>query len=311
MDSALESFVELMDSGGPIVVVVGLMALTPIMVLSAVVHELGHATVALARTQSLVWLRVGRYPGALRGRVGRLEYSIDHRFRKGEDIGSAAVVANMTRGERVAYGLAGPGANLIFSAALVPLFLAGTGMLSLVAVVAIAFSAYGAFGNLLSRQPGSDGRVVLAALRDEALPVHDDADDLGRWLALFTNPGDARLTSQRRLLFECVPQHGQAKLARAGWCWREIRPAPQCSEDARAAWKEQALHGLVGTDLAAAAAIELVHRRAVAGDEQVLTFAAELAGVDPGRPDVQSAFRYGAALHDVEAVMAEHGQRHW
>lgn len=80
IDSALERFVEFMDSGAlgyAPAIVVGLMILVFLLI---VVHELGHAVVALACTESLVHVRVGRSPGIIRGRVGRLAYSFDPRW---------------------------------------------------------------------------------------------------------------------------------------------------------------------------------------------------------------------------------------
>jgi hypothetical protein len=108
--------------------------------------------------------------------------------------------------------------------------------------------------------------------------------------------------------------------ARAGWCWREVLPADAASLEGapREAWVTHSLEGLAGRELAAAAAVELVgggdgylngERRAAM--EAAFHATNELRNAVDQTERSWFAFRYGVALHDVERVMEQHGQRYW
>jgi hypothetical protein len=325
VDDALQRFVEYMDSAGPLDAMPYLLGFFALMSLLVVLHEVGHAAVALACTESLVLLRVGRHPGVVRGRVGRLQFSLDvHRSERDESF--AAVVADLTPGERVAFALAGPAANLAFALLLVPSFLAAAGGWRWAIGLAMAVSALMAMENLLSRDPRSDGRQALAALRHRGKHVPSDFDDaVGRWMALFADTRDRRFSRQRLFLFGVAPyelgvdprpSNGEAReywnAARAGWCWREVRAAPAAaiSGAAREAWKRHSLEGRSGLELAGKAAADLARQAFPSDVEEAFLTTTELREAVPNERS-RFAFRYGSALHDVERVMAEHGQRYW
>lgn len=133
-------------------------------------------------------------------------------------------------------------------------------------------------------------------------------------------------SSQRALLFGVAPHElgvdpristSEARaywnLARAGWCWREVRPSEDGAHSAlpTQAWTRRAADGLVGLELASAAAVELA--RAPASDDVEPAFQAATELFDGPPTDERSlfAFRFGVALHDVEQVMADRGQRYW
>lgn len=324
VDDALRWFVELMDSGAIGPVAVGFAAVVFLLI---VVHELGHAAVALACTKSLVLVRVGRVPGAVRGRVGRLQFSFDVRPGPGGDEYLTSVVANLTRRQRLAFALAGPGANLALAVLLVPVSLATSSPWSWAVAVTAALSALGTAENLLSRSPESDGQQARAAVHDrDEQPPDELADAVGRWMALYGRRSDARFSDQRVLLFGLVlPElgldprspNGEAgeywNAARAGWCWREVRPAPETllAGPAREAWKQQALTGRTGLELAGAAAATLARHRSPVDVDEAFETIAELSGKPTDDERRRFAFRYGAALHDVERVLAGAGQRRW
>jgi hypothetical protein len=130
------------------------------------------------------------------------------------------------------------------------------------------------------------------------------ADALGRWMARFSSPYDRRCSQQRKLLFGVAPyelgvEPGATEVwdaARAGWCWREVRPAAPAFLEGPPlqAWALELARGEPSDDLEEAFLATTELREPVAADDRA-----------------RFAFRYGVALHDVERVMAEHGQRYW
>jgi hypothetical protein len=64
IDNAKEWFIQVLDSN---TLLWASLAVWPLVFLLIVVHELGHALVALACTDSLVLVSVGRAPGVVRG----------------------------------------------------------------------------------------------------------------------------------------------------------------------------------------------------------------------------------------------------
>lgn len=335
IDYVLERFVEFMDSGALPYMSVGWFLFLPV---SIVVHELGHALVALACTESLVEMRAGPGPGVIRGRVGRLAYSIDPRWgRKTDNPGMTAMLADVTPSERIAYSLGGPAANVLLAVFLTPLASSFSGPPRHFVVGGIQVSVCLAIVNLVSRDPSSDGRMALAAIRGE-VPLADGeppltgeiAVALGRWLALYTNMRDRRFSDQRSFLFGIAslelgvdPRTSFASasrywdIARAGWCWREVRPAPagDLANLPENAWRDRSLEGLRGLDLAAAATVDVARGRGTDADPHLEE--ALVATIEPpeGASNVDDedrfAFQFGVALHDVERVMELHGQRYW
>jgi peptidase M50-like protein len=335
IDNAFEWFVEYMDSGALPYMSAGWFLFLPV---SIVVHELGHAVVALACTQSHVEMRVGPDPGLIRGRIGRLAYSIDPRWgRKTDDPGMTAMLADVTPSERIAYSLGGPAANVLLAVFLTPLASSFSGPPRHLVAGAILVSVCLAVLNLVSRETSSDGRMALAAIRGEVPLVNREppltgeiANALGRWLALYTNMGDRRFSDQRSFLFGIAPlelgfdprtSFANASrywsIARAGWCWREVRPAPAevLANLPENAWRSRSLEGLRGLDLAAAATVDVARGRGADADPHIEE--ALVATIEPpeGASSVDDedrfAFQFGVALYDVERVMEQHGQRYW
>jgi hypothetical protein len=338
IDGALEWFVEFMDSNAMLYLGALLVGLALFGFFSIVVHELGHAVVALACTESLVLLRVGRSPGVVRGRIGRLAYSFD--FRSGDDTEEAVtgVAADLRRADQIAYALGGPAANAALALFLTPLAWSLTGVPRYAVCGAVLLSAYVAVANLVSRAPDSDGRMALAAIRGE-IPSDDGegplsgaiANALGRWMALYANVRDPRFSDQRAFLFGIAPLELGVdprtslddasrcwNTARAGWCWREVRPAPAhvLANLPKNAWRSRSLEGLRGRELAAAAAAEVARasRRVYTDPDFEAAFLATTQlreAVAQADDDSRFAFKFGVALHDVERVMEQHGQRYW
>lgn len=331
VDTALERLVELLDSASTTELVVAGLGIFALLFVVVLVHELGHAAVALARTDGLVLVHVGRSPGLVRVRVGRLDLTLDPRPGDEDEAGWALVVADMSRYEAVAYALAGPAANLGLTLLLAPplVMLSGTAAYAVGAVVVLSLVV--GLWNLVTPQPGSDGRHALAALRGD--PVEGDsfvygerADAVGKWMALFSDRRDSRFSDQRAFLFGLAPVELGVDIltetdealkywtaARAGWCWREVSPTEATTLDSTPlrAWRSRALEGLTGLELAGAAAAELARADANGDLERAFLATTELR--EAATPDERSrfAFHYGAALHDVERVMAEHDQRYW
>jgi hypothetical protein len=329
VDEVVRRFAELMDSTSTTEVAAICVVVWAAYFVLIVVHELGHAIVALLRTDGLVLVTVGRSPGACRLRLGRLAVSLDPRLTGGGDLeGWAAVVAKMSRSERVALSLAGPAANLAVALLLVPAVVVTDGPVRFALAAIVVLSLVTAVWNLLSSDPESDGRQALAALRDDVETETDGelSDALGRWMALYTRGRDPRFSGQRALLFENAvhelgvdqsrdPEEAKRywRAAFAGWCWREVQPADQSALAGapQRAWRAKARDGLVGLELAGSAAVELAR---VDGDntlEEAFLATTELVG--PASTDERSrfAFRYGVAVHDVERVMSDRDQRYW
>lgn len=327
----LFDFQELLDSLSPVelaAAVAGLFALLFVLVL---VHELGHAAVALGRTDALVLVHVGRSPGLVRARIGRLDVTVDPRPGEGDEAGRALVVAEMSRSESVAYALAGAAANVGFALLLAPLLVTLSGPARYAVGAAAVLSLAVALWSLVAPHPESDGRHALAALRGHGAGGEPHlygglTDAVGRWMALYFDPRDSRFSRQRAFLFALAPVElgvdvvGDTEearkywaAARAGWCWRELSPAAAATLQATPsrAWRDKAREGLTGLELAGAAAAELA-RGSVNGDlDEAFLATTELR--EAATPDERGlfAFRYGVALHDIERVMAEHDQRYW
>ena len=311
MDEALRSFSALMNgsSGWMLWLVVWAFALPPFLILA---HELGHAVVALARTEGLVTIEVGRQPAPLRGRVGRLVLAVNPLPGRANVAGLARVFAKMPPRDQIALALAGPLAQ--GAASLAVLLVAADVHSPALAFVAVVGFVLGA-ANLLPFTRGgrrSDGRRVLDAVREMRAPPSlktalngsradpfrtELADTTARWFVLFTDAKSPFRTDTRRKLLGGAPVTlGYApddggpealalwRLAWGGWCWREVeRGEPQRLREAT---------------------LDAVHRATLAGKvEPDLTFFAarflatsgiELGLASPG-PDDELRTRFLAA----------------
>ena len=166
VNELLEEFVKLMDSGvliwaAPLACAGLWFVYWPLMT----VHELGHAVVGLTCTTGRVLVRVGRAPGLIRGRLGRLEISWNIRSRHREDDGQVVLETPISDPRAgLVFALAGPFANVFFALLLIPTCAALSGIPQVCLAAIIAFSLFVAAWNLAPR-PGSDGRAALYALR--------------------------------------------------------------------------------------------------------------------------------------------------
>lgn len=166
----LAGFTEFMDSG--VLLWIGLAAcgvwLAYILLITA--HELGHAVAGLLLTSDPVSLRVGRMPGLIHGRIGRLEIHWD--MRPGEtqhdehdgDLSLGSPLRDPTK--KLLFVLAGPFANLVLALVLVPTYLALSGIAQVSVGVTIAASLLMAAWSLRPAATGSDGYEAVMALRE-------------------------------------------------------------------------------------------------------------------------------------------------
>lgn len=198
-------------------------------------HELGHAAVALAGSEGLVGVRVGRSPSAWRIRLGRLQLGLHPLPARREADGNVTVYARLGRAWQVAYTLAGPVAGC--SAAVL---FAVAGARSHLWV--LVFAGCLLFGSEVSnlwpaehRGLGSDGAQLLVAIRAERRSPRADpvVDVETRWLVLVTDSHRALAGRDRDLFLGVLPAVGRASTDRSdeaqalvrfafcGWCWRE------------------------------------------------------------------------------------------
>jgi hypothetical protein len=162
IDRWLQMLSHWLDRGGPDAIGLGVVAFfiaLPVLVLA---HELGHAVIGLVRTEGLVRIRVGRAPGRIHGRVGRLAFELNLVPAGGDVAGTALTFARMSRGEQVAYALSGPAAECLFLALLLPaLQLTGGG----VHEVLVWAWGFGLLQALLTSFPPGSGTTVPTAQR--------------------------------------------------------------------------------------------------------------------------------------------------
>jgi hypothetical protein len=336
VDGALQSFDEWINGVSPWLLAAALALTMVTLPLWAFVHELGHAAVALVRTQSLVVVEVGRRPARWRRRLGRLELRLNP-IPGRNATGRAYAYGRLGVGSTVAVALAGPLAQAAASALLLALaVVVDSSLLELVGAVAMGSALVQLVPFEHAGTPSDGKRALLAFARAPSVPrdPRELAATRKRWLAVFSDPESPRGTALTKVWLARVPAWlgypagltdartvALVRLARAGWCWREVeRGEPQRLDDAVArALDVVASAGVVGHERTAAAANELVAGGVElglgspgAGDVERVRF---LAGAFTGLPGTvgsrtvpveqeQFAFRYGVAVHDVERVQA-------
>jgi hypothetical protein len=275
-------------AGGPLDVAHGLILASVVLPVMVLVHEAGHATVGLLRTEGLVLLRVGRAPGWLRGRVGRLAFEVSPLPSRTKQAGWARTFARMTRGELVAYAVAGAAAQLVVLVLAVPLIGQTSGAVHGALVWAWAAYFLQICLNLVPRRVGghmTDGAHLFAAIRAQPVePSHrsprestvegfisEFTDTMSRWLVLVTDDSGSYWTQRRGatlagaawalgLKRELSPEVRTACWhALAGWCWREAErgDAERVRDTVEEVWRRTAQQGLVGRELDAAVAAAL------------------------------------------------------
>lgn len=330
VDRLLQGFNDWMNGGGTLILIAGCVTaalLAPALVL---VHELGHATVGLVRTEGLVKVRVGRSPARWRLRLGRLDLELNPVPARNAPAGLAMMYARFGVGTKVALALAGPLAQA-GAAGLVLLF----GLhehSTLLATVGVLWLIEAAL-NLVPRERNglrSDGAYLLDALRGaRAAPrvalngsttapfMQSLADTYSRWLVLFSDPNSAVKTARRARLLGGAPVAlgygpddqstiplGLWRLAFAGWCWREVEHGEpeRLREVALDAVHTATRSGAFEPNLTALAARSLA------------TSAAELGLASPGANDAERKAFLAAAFRQVPtalrpAVIPEQQQR--
>jgi hypothetical protein len=305
----------------------------PLLVL---LHELGHAAVALSRTEGLVHVRVGRAPGWLRGRWGRLSFSLSP-LRAPDAAGFALPFARMPPAERIAFALAGPAASLAVAAVFVPAAIAQHGR----ARTALAFiggiAIYQGLFNLVPREVRgrkSDGLHALEQFRRLSHPPRPALDGSStdgflrdydatwsRWYALLTNPPtetrtDARAIAITRIAHELISATQPRELSPfifAGWCWRHVeRPAAEAPLVIRQAIDAAIDDGSRDVELRVAATLAALQEDldpATLEPPSRRGFLARAIRDLPQRAETQTteqmrrqSFLAGVVLHDVEAA---------
>jgi hypothetical protein len=327
-----------MNGSGPLLFIGGAAFATLLGPLVLLVHELGHATVGLLRTEGVVSVRVGRSPARWRIRLGRLHLALNPFPAKAETAGLAAVYGRLDLGGKLAFGLAGP---LASTAAAGAILLGGVHSRSMVIQTAGVILLFFSLLNLVPYERygrRSDGAYLLDAFRsrhsgrdvprspiEPALSVTFD-----RWLVLFSDPEKPFKTAQRGRLLAAAPMalgyqlddpgpipRTLFQLALAGWCWREAeatRPdslLDAISEAVRSVEADDEPTRWVRTAAKLAAGdVELSLASPGANDAERRAFLRTAflrlpAWLRPAAiPESHQLFawRYGLALHDVEFV---------
>lgn len=302
MTGAAQAFNDWMNGDGPLVVIGAALAyglLGPVFVL---VHELGHASVCLARTRGRVRVRVGSQPGRWQFQVGRLDLSLSPTipFRSGIG-GDATPLTRLDHRTRIAFVVAGPLASAVFAALVL-----GAGIwarqLFVIALggMAVLHVAHAAVPRRADRRP-NDGNALLRAVRSPKA--------LDEWAKLFADV-KGTLGPERGRVVNAVPvlvEHpgtgpdalGVWKLAFAGWCWRAISgDGWEDMRDAALVAVDSATRtGAVDPDLTIIASRELAGRESSAGFEHM---PAGLRSIPVDEAKQRWAFQFGIALYDIE-----------
>lgn len=315
----LRAFDTWMNGGGPLYIslaAIVYLAVSPVFVF---VHEMGHAAVALIRTNGRVRVQVGRSPGMWRFRVGRLDIGLNPYIPpNGGAAGFAQPFGRFDPYSRVAFALAGSAASGIFSALLVYVALRAHIVL-LVWVGAIG--VYHSVHALVPRKSAgsrSDGIALLEAVRRVRRgPTSDELllDMKRRWLALVKDV-DGTLGRERGQVLNAVPhlvEHPGTgpdavavwRVAFAGWCWRAVEEEAWTGmrDPALQAVRDAMLTGAVEPNVTIIAARSLAARESSAGFDHVVD--ARTADVDEAKQ--RWAFQFGVAFYDVERARGSVG----
>jgi hypothetical protein len=293
MDGGLRAFQSFMNglTGEELVVwSLACLAFSPLLVL---IHELGHASVPLVRTRGLVRVHVGREPGIVQRRIGRVLLTFDLRSGEGR-AGFALPFAHMTRGEAIACILAGPAAHGLAGVALV---VSGQPLLRVVGIFALAWATW----NLIPRGT-NDGALVMRLIRVREWRTRTPLDDI-------TAAADAACADLKRnmveprrtILADGLTDPALLRAAYVGWCWGEASASHLSREAAFDALDAATRAGAVGPSLTIAAARRLAAlpqhpgRHADAGVRSTL-----VPGCD--EEATRGAFMYGMAVRDIERV---------
>jgi hypothetical protein len=259
----------------------------------ALVHELGHASVGLLRTDGLVHAHVGREPGLVHVRIGRLVLTFNP--LPGEKRGGfVRTYAGFTRGEWIACVLAGPAVHALAGCVLV---LVGMRVHFAILVTVGAIGLLDAVSNLVPRRRG-DGMLLRQALRG-ALPERTALDDIVARAMVLYQDSAKHLGGLRAqvLAFEPV----LAQTAFAGWCWGEASAEGWSREAAIDALHQATLSGAVEPELTRSAAFELA-RKGFSADRHVDEGFAPVRVPGANEARQRSAFAFGIALRDVERI---------
>jgi hypothetical protein len=302
-DEALRQFQAFMDSGGG-----GMLALASFAFLVAVavltpplaaVHELGHAIVALTCSREPVLVTIGRGPGWLRGRIGRLAFELSPLpSQTPGPRGLTQTAARLRPRQHIAFLLGGQLANFILAALLIGVGERMGGKLAWALDIVAAFSLLLAVGNLIPHAYGahrSDGSRALDVVRVRRARSSGRGEFDAAWekLRTLSSARDDRFRTQARL--ELIKAVGRLEriahdpvettferlfaAAFAGWCWRHVEPRGMDPDDVVRKAFDQALGE--GHDQA-----ETIVR--AAGARPGLMEARRLRGAverDQGRPD--------------------------
>lgn len=293
MDGGLRAFQNWMDGGGSNQLLVWSLvcfAFSPLIVL---VHELGHAAVPLLRTRGFVRVHVGREPGLLQRRIGRMIFTFDPRPGT-RRAGFAQAFAHMSRDEAIAYTLAGPAAHTLVGL----LFLAsGRLWLQVVGGYAVAWAAWS-----LVPRGHSDGALLWRLLRMHRWRTRTPLDDI---LAAANVAGaDVTLNlvgDRRTVLKDGINDPAFLRAAYLGWCWGEASESHLPREAALDAVHAATRSGAYGPELTIAAARILAALPQHPGRHVDVGLRPALV---PGRDEdaMRKAFVYGIAVRDIERV---------
>jgi hypothetical protein len=283
VDGGLRAFDEWMRGGALLgfsltLVLLGVV-LAPALVL---VHELGHAAVALARTEGLVAVRVGRSPASWRRRFGRLQLELSILPARNEPAGLAKIHARLGSGSRVALALAGPLAQAIAG---VLIAIVGTRIHFLPLTLSGGLCVLEAAANLIPREKHgvrSDGAYLGDALREfrgaggrgasdsAAERLERELSDIrSRWQVIVSDERSPIRTQQRGRLLTAAhialghndsgsePARSLWWVSFSAWCWRHVERGDlsRIREAVLDAIHEATLSGAVEPDLTAHAAV--------------------------------------------------------
>ena len=283
--------------------------------LLTLVHELGHATVPLLRTEGFVLVQVGREPGRLQIRLGRLIVRFDPLPSETKAAGYARVAARLSARERAAFAVAGPTCGALFSVARI--FIgrsADRPFFEIAGWLGVALSLFGLIPHRVGRLR-SDGWHLLQAIGGRGTGQSDARDNAARVEFLLAN-SSRYLTERRKQVLGGVPvllglapdkptEEGflLCRLAFVGWCWRECERNPaQIRESALDALQQATRTGAVEPALTGHAAQLLAESDAEFGVafEEGFTYSHR-----PGDGDRERfAFRFGGALREIERIRA-------